>query len=92
MQSQTATAILLSITGLWVLSSLDRPTNKIKLGILLVMLVLAFALFYLPITTEFFGFTQLSLDMWIPVLVIGLVAGVATETISFMVRRQPRTR
>jgi cation-transporting ATPase E len=91
-QSQTATAILLSITGLWVLSSLDRPTNKIKLGILLVMLVLAFALFYLPITTEFFGFTQLSLDIWIPVLVIGLIAGVAIETIGFMVRRKPRTR
>jgi magnesium-transporting ATPase (P-type) len=71
---------------------LDRPTNKIKLGILLVMLVLAFALFYLPITTEFFGFTQLSLEMWIPVLVIGLIAGVAIETIGFMVRRQPRTR
>ena len=91
-QSQTATAILLSITGLWVLSSLDRPTNKIKLGILLVMLVLAFALFYLPITTEFFGFTQLSVDKWIPVLVIGLIAGVFIETIGFMVRRQPRTR
>jgi cation-transporting ATPase E len=92
MESQTATAMLLSITGLWVLSSLDRPTNKIKLTILLVMVGLAFALFYLPLTTEFFGFTQLSLEMLLTVLGIGVLAGVAIEFIGFMVRRTPRTR
>ena len=91
-QSQTATAMLLSLTGLWVLSSLDRPTTKIKLGILLGMLGLAFALFYLPLTTEFFGFTQLSVEQLLQVLVIGVLAGIAIELISFMVRRKPRTR
>lgn len=91
-ESQTATAMLLSITGLWVLSSLDRPTNKIKLGILLAMLLLAFALFYLPLTIEFFGFTQLGLEELIPVLGLGLLAGLTIELISFIARRQPRTR
>jgi hypothetical protein len=92
MESQTATAMLLSITGLWVLSSLDRPTNKIKLTILLVMVLLAFAMFYLSLTTEFFGFTLLSLEMLLTVLGIGVLAGVAIEFIGFMVRRTPRTR
>jgi cation-transporting ATPase E len=92
MESQTATAMLLSITGLWVLSSLDRPTNKIKLTILLVMVSLAFTMFYLPLTTEFFGFTLLSLEMLLTVLGIGVIAGVAIEFIGFMVRRTPRTR
>ena len=91
-ESQTATAMLLSITGLWVLSSLDRPTNKIKLGILLVMLLLAFALFYLPLTIEFFGFTQLGLDKLLPVLGLGALVGASLEFIRFIAGRQPRTR
>lgn len=91
-ESQTATAMLLSITGLWVLSSLDRPTNKIKLGILLVMLLLAFALFYLPLTIEFFGFTQLGLDKLLPVLGLGALVGASLELIRFIAGRQPRTR
>jgi len=92
MESQTATAMLFSITGLWVLSSLDRPTNKIKLTILLVMVLLAFALFYLPLTTEFFGFTQLSIEMLLTVLGIGALAVVPIEFIGFMFKRSPRTR
>ena len=92
MESQTATAILLSITGLWVLSSLDRPTNRIKLGVLLAMLLLAVALFYLPLTNEFFGFTQLGLDKLIPVLGISALAGASIELIRFIAVRQPRTR
>jgi cation-transporting ATPase E len=92
MESQTATAILLSITGLWVLSSLDRPTSRIKLGILLAMLLLAVALFSLPLTNEFFGFTQLGLDKSIPVLGIGALAGASIELIRFIAVRQLRTR
>lgn len=91
-ESQTATAMLLSITGLWVLSSLDRPTNKIKLGILLVMFLLAFALFYLPLTIEFFGLTQLGLDQLLPVVGLGAVVGASLELIRFMAGRPPRTR
>jgi hypothetical protein len=56
------------------------------------MVGLAFALFYLPLTTEFFGFTQLSLEMMLTVLGIGVLAGVAIEFIGFMVGRTPRTR
>ena len=91
-ESQTATAMLLSITGLWVLSSLDRPTNRTKLGVLLAMLLLAFALFYLPLTVEFFGFTQLGLDKFLPVVGLGAVVGASLELIRFIVARQPRTR
>ena len=92
MQSQTATAMLLAITGLWVLSSLDRPTTKIKLTILLFMILLAFTLFSLPITIGFFGFSYLSFAKLAPVLLIGVLAALAIELISFMSRRRSRTR
>ena len=90
--SQTATALLLSITGLWVLSSLDRPTNKIKLAILLAMVLLMVGLFYLPLTTEFFGFTYLGGEQLLLVLVIGSIAALGIEIVSFLVRSNSRTR
>jgi cation-transporting ATPase E len=88
--AQTATAILLSITGLWVLSSLDRPTSKIKVAILLAMCVLMVGMFYLPLTTEFFGFSYLSFEQLAPVLIIGSIAAMAIELVSFLVRSRKR--
>ncbi|MEY3934057.1 MAG: hypothetical protein RLZZ606_656 [Actinomycetota bacterium] len=88
--AQTGTAILLSITGLWVLSSLDRPTSRLKVAILLAMVLLMISLFYLPFTTEFFGFTYLTTEQLVPVLVIGAIGALAIELISFLARPKKR--
>lgn len=89
--SQTATAMLLSITGLWVLSSLDRPTNRVKLAIFGAMVLAAVGMFYLPITTEFFGFAYLSLDQLGLVLGIGIIASAAIEFVGMSIRAKTKT-
>jgi cation-transporting ATPase E len=89
-QAQTATAILLSITGLWVLSSIDRPLTRVKLLILFSMMVLAVGMFTLPITTEFFGFSYLSLEQLLMVAGLGLLASVLIELASFIIRAKSK--
>jgi cation-transporting ATPase E len=89
-QAQTATAILLSITGLWVLSSIDRPLTKVKLLILFSMMVLAVGMFTLPITTEFFGFSYLSLEQLVIVGGIGLLASLFIELASFFIKSRSK--
>jgi cation-transporting ATPase E len=89
-QAQTATAILLSITGLWVLSSIDRPLTRIKLLILVSMVVLAIGMFTIPITTEFFGFSYLSLEQLAILGGIGLLASVLIELASFIIRERSK--
>lgn len=84
---QTATAMLLSVTGLWVLSSLDRPATKIKYLIHALMLALAILTFTLPLTRDFFGFVYLSSDKVLPVLFIGAAAVVAIEFANAFAKR-----
>ena len=92
-QAQTATAILLSVTGLWVLLSLARPLNRTKLSIVGFMVVLAIGMFTLPLTTEFFGFVYLnSGQLWVA-LGIGAVACLFIAVTARFARLQsPRTR
>jgi cation-transporting P-type ATPase E len=89
-QAQTATAILLSITGLWVLSSIDRPMTRIKALILVSMVVLAIGMFTIPLTTEFFGFSYLSLEQLIMVAGIGLLASVLIGLASFIIKARSK--
>ena len=89
-QAQTATAILLSITGLWVLSSIDRPLTRVKLLILFSMMVLAVGMFTLPITTEFFGFSYLNLEQLAIVGGIGLLASLFIELASFIIKSRSK--
>jgi predicted membrane channel-forming protein YqfA (hemolysin III family) len=55
-QSQTATMILMSTAGIWVLSTLARPIDKAKAGIFVLMVLLGIAIFNLPLATGYFGF------------------------------------
>ena len=89
-QAQTATAILLSITGLWVLSSIDRPVTRIKALILVSMVVLAIGMFIVPLTTEFFGFSYLSLEQLVLVAGLGLLASVLIELASFIIKARSK--
>lgn len=92
-EAQSATAMLLSITGLWVLATLDRPITAIKLVILALMTLLAIGMFTLPITSDFFGLTYLTSSQLLPTFGIALIAGLGIELVNFINRRQGlRTR
>jgi cation-transporting ATPase E len=58
-ESQTAVCLLLAITGLWVLATAIRPVNPVKSGILILMVLIAFAGFTTSSVMEFFNLTQL---------------------------------
>ncbi len=89
-EAQTATAILLSITGLWVLASIDRPVTGIKLLILASMVLAAIGMFTIPLTTEFFGFSYLSLEQLVMVVGLGLLASLFIELASFVIRAKSK--
>lgn len=82
-QIQSSTAILLSVTGLWVLGSLERPITPIKMGIVFLMSLLAVAMFTLPITTEFFGLAPLRASQLLRTLGIGLISCLGLEAVNF---------
>jgi cation-transporting ATPase E len=86
-QAQTATAILLSITGLWVLASLDRPISPIKIAILSLMVLLAVGMFTLPLTTVFFGLIYLSPSQLAITFGIGLVGCIGIELVNLLSRK-----
>jgi cation-transporting ATPase E len=90
-EAQSATAILLSVTGLWVLATLDRPITPIKLGILALMTVFAVGMFTLPITSDFFGLTYLSTPQLVLTFSVALVACVGIEVVNFITRFRGRT-
>lgn len=85
--TQTATSMLLSITGLWVLGSLARPWSPIKIGILAVMVLTAIGMFLLPATTEFFGFTYLTTEQLSLTLTIGASASALLELVNWLSNR-----
>lgn len=73
-ESQTAIALLLGMTGLWVLTTLSFPLSPARLGILGGMVVMALGIFLIPIVSDFFGFAILTSDKFLPVALAGLVA------------------
>ena len=89
-QAQSSTAILLSITGLWVLASLDRPTSSMKIAILSLMVVIAVGMFTLPLTTAFFGLTYLTPAQLVVTLGIGIVGCIGIELVNLFSRKLAR--
>jgi cation-transporting ATPase E len=73
-ESQTAIALLLGMTGLWVLTTLSVPLSPARLGILGAMVVMAVGIFLIPVFSDFFGFAILTPDKFLPVALAGLVA------------------
>lgn len=91
-EAQSATAMLLSITGLWVLATLERPITAVKLGILALMTVFAVAMFTLPITSTFFGLTYLTPPQLLLTFGVALVACLGIELVNFVTRRKGLTK
>ena len=89
-EAQTATAVLLSITGFWVLGSLVRPWSKVKLSIMLLMVFGGAGVFWIPLSAEFFGFSCLSGAQLVVPLLIGLAAATVIELVHFLWKRRHR--
>lgn len=77
--SRTATMVTMSVTGLWVLSTLARPLNGIKLGIFTGMLVIGFGIFTVPLATAYFGFSALTTSQLLIAIGIGLAGSLLIE-------------
>ena len=59
-QLQTATSVLLAVTGLWVLTILSLPLDRWRVTILAAMYLGVVGIFLVPISHDFFAFTGLS--------------------------------
>ena len=77
--SRTATMITMSVTGIWVLSTLARPIDKVKLSIFFGMVVLGVLIFTVPISAAYFGFSALTANQLLTAFGIGVVGGLAIE-------------
>lgn len=80
-QSQTSTALLLSITGLAVLAALARPMRGWRLLIFVGALLVFVAVFTIPFVMDFFGFVTLNLDQVLPTAAVGLAATIVIEIV-----------
>jgi cation-transporting ATPase E len=78
-EAQTATMITMSVTGIWVLSTLARPLDRIKLAIFFGMIVLGVLIFTVPLSTGYFGFSPLTLNQLLLAFGIGLAGSVLIE-------------
>ncbi len=85
--SQTATSFLLSITGMWILTTLARPFDRWRVLIVGSMYVLFAGMFLLPLARDFFGFTLLSWPQLAIPLLIGGAACAGIEIVNFVVTR-----
>jgi cation-transporting ATPase E len=80
-QSQTSTALLLSITGLAVLAALARPMRGWRALIFIGALLVFVAVFTIPFVMDFFGFAPLNLDQLLPTAIVGSVATILIEIV-----------
>ncbi len=87
-ESQTATSVVIAITGLWVLTGLSRPFSAPRAWIVAGMYVLCAAEFTVPVSTEFFGFTALATDKLAGTLLVAVVAIALIELIGRLVATQ----
>ena len=87
MDSQTATAFLLSITGIWILMTLARPFDRWRLLIVATMYVLFAGMFLLPLARDFFGFSWLTIEQLSLPLIIGFAACAGIEIVNYVITR-----
>ena len=89
-ESQTATSLVIAVTGLWVLTGLSRPFTKPKAWVVASMYALCIAEFTFPVSTDFFGFSALSVGQLTATLGVVVVANALIEVIGQLVARQIR--
>ncbi|MFM6967695.1 MAG: HAD-IC family P-type ATPase, partial [Microbacteriaceae bacterium] len=84
-ESQTAIALLLGMTGLWVLTTLSFPLSPARLAILAGMVVMALGIFLVSPLADFFGYAILSPSQFLPVLLAGLAANALITVVARVV-------
>jgi cation-transporting ATPase E len=89
-ESQTAIALLLGMTGLWVLTTLSFPLSPSRIGILTGMIAMASGIFLIGPLRDFFGFAALSPAQLIPIVTAGLAANALIAVVSRIVDLQSR--
>jgi cation-transporting ATPase E len=85
---QTATAFLLSITGIWILMTLARPFDRWRLLIVVSMYVLFAGTFLLPLARDFFDFSWLTFPQLSLPLALGVVACAGIEIVTSLLNRR----
>ena len=95
-QSQTATSVLMSITGLWVLTGLARPLNAWRIAIVAAMYAMCVGVFEIPFIRDFFGFVTLDASQLVIPCAIALGACVLITLVNVVssrvgVPREPAT-
>jgi len=83
-EAQTATMITMSVTGIWVLSTLARPIDRIKLAIFFGMIVLGVLIFTVPLSTGYFGFSPLTLAQLFVCMSLGVAGSLAIELVNYV--------
>ena len=78
-QSQTATMVLMSTAGIWVLSTLARPIDTPKAVIFVLMVLLGTAIFNVPLATGYFGFVAVTNNQLAWAFGLGLLASALIE-------------
>lgn len=80
--AQTSVSFVLSITGLWVLTTISRPLNQSKVLIIAACYFAFVLVFTVPLVADFIGFTSLSLEELVVPGVISLIACAVIDLIS----------
>ena len=86
-QSQTATSVLMSITGLWVLTGLARPLNAWRIAIVAAMYAMCVGVFEIPFIRDFFGFVTLDASQLVIPCAIALGACVLITLVNVVSAR-----
>ena len=86
-QSQTATSVLMSITGLWVLTGLARPLNAWRIVIVMAMYAMCVGVFTIPFIRDFFGFVTLDASQLVIPCAIALGACVLITLVNVVAAR-----
>lgn len=89
-QTQTVIAVVLSLSGLWVLVALSRPLNRARLLIVVAMYAIFVGLFMLAPAREFFGFVVLPADLIAVAVTAGAMAMLSIEAVDRIVNRLQR--
>jgi cation-transporting P-type ATPase E len=71
--------ITMSVTGLWVLSTLSRPLDRIKVSIFVGMVGIGLVLFTVPLSTDYFGFSVLNQNQLVLAFAFGLAGSALIE-------------
>jgi cation-transporting ATPase E len=85
--SQTVASLILSLSGLWVLTALSRPLRGWRLVIVVAMYALFIGMFLIPLTRDFFGYAILPPNLTVLAVGVGGLASLLLEVTNFIVGR-----